>query len=52
MIFFSITVIMQFYCPKTPIDSVCQSSFPALPHGQYHLAYIHQPSLVTIRTIF
>ena len=38
---FSITVIMQFYS-KTPIESVCQSSFPALPHEQYHLAYIHQ----------
>ena len=38
---FSITVIMQFYS-KTSIESVCQSSFPALPHEQYHLAYVHQ----------
>ena len=38
---FSITVIMQFYS-KTPIESVCQSSFPALPHEQYHPAYVHQ----------
>ena len=37
----SITVIMQF-CPKTSIESVCQSSFSELPHEQYHLAYIHQ----------
>lgn len=35
------TVIMQFYT-KTPIESVCQSSFSELPHEQYHLAYIHQ----------
>ena len=38
---FSITIIMQFYS-KISIESVCQSSFPALPHEQYHPAYVHQ----------